>query len=318
MKNITRREFIAKSSILTLGLASTLNSAHAAHDELNIGYLPITDHLVIISSDLDSAKTKYQALKFSSWADLAQAFSSGSLDGAFLLAPLALKIYSQGVNIKALMAAHRNGSALVVGKNSKIESYAQLKGAKIAIPSKFSIHYILLCELLAKNNINLKDVKMIDMAPPEMVAQLARGGIDGFIVAEPFAFQAQSLGVGRVLVLSKDIRANHICCIFCASHKIYNNKELAKNIVATFVGGANFITNNPSEAANISKKYLGQKPELIDALLKEKDRVIYKHLVLQPNEIQSIAKSAEDLNLGEFKVDNFIDSTFINSLGIKS
>lgn len=314
----SRRMFLAKSSLITLGLAGMANGLKAADNSVKIGYLPITDHLVIIANALPNSKQQFSPLKFASWADLAQAFSSGSIDGAFLLAPLALKIHSQNVKIKALMAAHRNGSALVVAKNSKIDNFAKLKDAKIAIPSRFSIHYILLCELLAKNNIDLKDVKLIDMSPTEMVSQLATGGIDAFIVAEPFAIQAQSMGIGRVLILSKDIRANHVCCIFCTGEKIYANKELAGNLVSTFVNAADFITKNPSKAAEISKQFLGQKPEIIDALLKEKDRVIYKHLQLQPDEIALIAKNAKDLNLGNFSTDNFIDSSFISNLNLKS
>ncbi|MWV61416.1 twin-arginine translocation pathway signal protein [Helicobacter saguini] len=308
-----RRIFLKQGSILTLGLFGLLNNLQGAND-VKIGYLPITDHLVIIANALPDSKQKFTHLKFASWADIAQAFSSGAIDGAFLLAPLALKIHAQGVKIKALMAAHRNGSALVVSSKGNIDNVSKLKGSKIAIPSRFSIHYILLCELLAKNNIDLKDVKLIDMSPTEMVAQLATGGIDAFIVAEPFAIQAQTIGVGRVLILSKDIRANHICCLFCASENLYSDKNLATNLVSSFVNAANFITNNPSKASEISKQFLGQKPEIIDALLKQKDRVIYKHLKLQQDEVALIAKNAKDLNLGNFNVDNFIDSSFLDSV----
>ncbi|RDU63113.1 twin-arginine translocation pathway signal protein [Helicobacter didelphidarum] len=325
----TRRSFLIKSSFVGMGLIGAVTQGVCALDfesgfkmvsttstqdsvsMLKIGYLPITDHLLILSGSLPNATINYRALRFSSWADLAQTFSSGSLDAAFILAPLALKIYTQGIKMKAIMATHRHGSALVVGKNSHIDSYEKLKGAKIAIPSRFSIHYILLCELLTKNHIDLNGVKFIDMSPPEMVYSLSRNAIDGFIVAEPFAFQAERLNVGRVFVLTKDIRANHACCILCVNEQLYNDKESLKNLVDTFSNGVQFIYENPSQAAEISKQFLGQKPNLIDALLREKDRITYTHLKLQDEEIQEIAKNAQDLKLGQFKIEGFLDSDFV-------
>lgn len=309
---LTRREFLSQATLLSLGVGILPHTLQALDSVLKIGYLPITDHLLILSGSLPNAKLSFRPIKFASWADLAQSFSAQAIDAAFLLAPLAFKLHTQKVPIKALMAGHRNGSALVVGANSHIDSFIKLKGTRIAIPSRFSIHYILLCELLQKNNIKLNEVQFIDMAPPEMLSSLARGSIHGFIVAEPFAYQAQQSNVGRVLILTKDIRQNHVCCIFCVGEKLYNNKAITQNLVDTLINGQQFVLSNPQKIAELSKQFLGQKAELIQSLLQEQDRVSYKHLELSFAELQDIANNAKDLGLGNFNLDNFLDPSFMD------
>ncbi|WP_288644797.1 ABC transporter substrate-binding protein, partial [uncultured Helicobacter sp.] len=82
----------------TLGAFSFLGAQEFSAPK--IGYLPITDHLLIIAKELQDAN--FTPIKFSSWADLSEALRAGAIDGAFILTPLALKLKSQGAKIKAL------------------------------------------------------------------------------------------------------------------------------------------------------------------------------------------------------------------------
>lgn len=292
---------------------STQNTqAQGSSNLVKIGYLPITDHLLIIADNL--YPNTFSPLKFSSWADISQSFSAGSVDAAFLLAPLALKVASQNTNIKAVMAGHRNGSVLVVGKDSNINDVAGLKGKKIAIPSRFSIHYLLLVDLLKQHNISQNDVTLVDMAPPEMLFSLKSKAIDAYIVAEPFGVQAQKADIGKALLLSKDIKPNHICCILCVSDKLYKDSNTLKNLIENFAKTAVFIESNPDKAADISQKYLGQKPDIIDAIIKNDARITYKNLVIAQSEIDSIAKECKELNLGDLNRSGFLDTSIIESI----
>ncbi|QOQ97831.1 ABC transporter substrate-binding protein [Helicobacter winghamensis] len=315
---MTRRDFLQASS-LTLSAfvlnACSNDNKNANFKTLKIGYLPITDHLLVIAKDLK--QSDFTAVKFSSWADLSEALRSKSIDGAFILTPLALRLKSQGLDIKAILAAHRNGSALVIKKgvlhNREI---AQLKGLKIAIPSRFSTHYLLLANLLEQGGLSPKDVQLIDMAPTEMIFALRSNSIDGFIVAEPFCVQAETLGIADVFALSYEIINEHICCVLAFQNAVLTQRgnEVAR-LLGDFLDTADFINKNPKEASELSLKFLGQKSEVLENLLAQEKRVVYRNLKLQESDLEKTLQDIKkyEVDTLETSFSDFVDSSFVNA-----
>ena len=82
----------------------------AEKPEIKIGYLKITDHLILGVTDLKLKKgmekfehcTLEPVLK-NGWNEVADALSVKSLDGAFLLAPTAMDMFKAGVDLKLLL-----------------------------------------------------------------------------------------------------------------------------------------------------------------------------------------------------------------------
>ncbi len=311
---MNRRQFLYKTSILLTSFSFFgCNSVNVDSMDLKIGYLPITDHLLIISKYFGA---NFTPVKFASWADLSEALRAQTIDGAFILIPLVFKLISTGLHIKVLMATHRNGSALVVRKSIDYShNINALKGKKIAIPSRFSTHYLLLATLLAKESLTPSDINLIDMSPPEMVFALKAGNIDGFIVAEPFGFIAQELDLADVFILSKDIIDNHICCVLAFRQDIISTRrDEVQNIVIDFVNTADYIPYHLAESAEISQKFLGQKPTLISDLLSQDKRVVYQCLKLKKDDILHTLDSMERFGVGKFDIsfDDIVDSSFID------
>lgn len=309
---MTRRNFLLASSF-----ALPILSACSKTDfkTLKIGYLPITDHLLVIAKEFKGSD--FAPVKFSSWADLSEAMQSKSIDGAFILTPLALKLKSQGLDIKALLAAHRNGSALAIKKGLlKDKDITSLKGLKIAIPSRFSTHYLLLANLLEKGNLSPKDIQIVDMAPTEMVYALTANSIDGFIVAEPFCIQAETTNVADIFTLSHNIINNHICCVLALQNDIIAQKnESITRLIGDFLATADFIHKNPKEASNLSLKFFGHKKELIENLLAQDKRVIYENLKLQESDLARTLQDIKKYEIENFNIayDDFVDSRFIDA-----
>jgi NitT/TauT family transport system substrate-binding protein len=127
----------------------------------------------------------------------------------------------------------------------------------------------------------VRDLKIIDMAPPEMVNALATGRIHGFIVAEPFGAQAEAQKVGKILMLSKDIWHDHICCVLNLQEKLVQNYPgEVQELVFGFLRTATFIEANPQQAAKASTRILGQKPEIVERVLTTPaDRLTFRNLV---------------------------------------
>jgi NitT/TauT family transport system substrate-binding protein len=289
MNVLTRRQFVKLSAgailagSLGFGLMGCSSNNKQAGDKVNIklGYLPITDHLTLIGhGNYNFEKINIEPVKFSSWPEIAEALRADAIDAAFLLTPIGLTLRQQKVPVKAILLGHRNGSVLTVEAGDRINKVSDLAGKTIAIPSRFSTHYILLRRLLADNGLDPDGVKYLDMAPPEMVQSLAGKQIDGFIVAEPFGGQAEIQQVGKVLTLSKDIWSNHICCVLNIQESVIQaHPEAVQELVTGLVATGQFIEANRVDAAKQSVRYLGQKQEVVEFVLTNPlDRVTYNDL----------------------------------------
>jgi len=252
---------------------------------VRIGHLPITDHLILgVSQERDGdsfRNLELEPVKFKDWGSLVKELKLGNLDGAFILAPLAMKTELEGAETEVVLLGHRDGSALMIQTKSDINTASDFKDKTIAIPHVFSIHNVLLHKIVTEAGLDYEnDVNVIIMAPSDMPTSLMDGEIDGYIVAEPFGVRAEEYGYGKIFVLSKDVWGNHICCIFVVRKEFLNeNPRVVQELVNSFVRSAEFIEQNPDEAASIGRGFLGQPKKTIYAVLTNPvDRVSYKDL----------------------------------------
>ena len=114
-------------------------------------------------------------MRFNGWPELKEAFLSNDLQGTFILAPLAMKLREEGHKIKIVYLGHRDGTTLMVHKNSDIREIRDLRGKKVAIPNRYSNQYLILFKAFRDRGLNIKDIKMVEMAPPDMPAPQVAG-----------------------------------------------------------------------------------------------------------------------------------------------
>lgn len=322
---MNRREFLKASG---LALAATVTPglignvlAGGNKVSLKIGYLPITDHLLMIAAEREQFRTVgIKPVKFSSWPEIAEALKAGAIDGAFLLTPIGLTLRQKGVPVKVVLLGHRNGSVITVKNSGEINRIEDLKGKIVAVPSPFSTHNILLRKALTEKHIDpAHDLKIIDMAPPEMVNALATGRIHGYIVAEPFGAQAEAQKVGKVLTLSKDIWPNHICCVLNLRETVINSHpEAVQELVTGFTRTAAFIEASPTQAAKSSTKILGQRPEIIEKVLTSpRDRLTFLNLIPNKADFAATQEYMVKFGIARDKVDlaGYLDDRFARKAG---
>lgn len=313
-----RRDFFKSTATGALFLASPFVSslANTSKPTIKIGYLPITDHLTMIAHSLLEFKNfNLEAVKFSSWPELAEALRANAIQGAFALTPIGLTLKKKGAPIKAVLAGHRNGSVITVKDSPEFTKVEDLRGKNIAIPSRFSTHNLLIQKMLKDHGMDPnKDVRLIDMAPPEMVNALSTSSIDAFVVAEPFGAQADLHNIGKVLIHSKDIWKDHVCCTLNLREEVISTRpDITQELVNGFVQAANFIEANPKEAAKLSKRYLGQRKEVIEhVLMSSKDIVSYNNLLVTEYDLNSTQDLMVSFNIAKNRIDahDYLDSTF--------
>src|SRR5947208_6981272 len=101
---------------------------------------------------------------FQGFPEIKEALMSNKMQAAFMVAPMAIALRSQGVPVKIVYLGHRYGSAVVVDKDGPIKSVRDLAGHMIAVPSRFSDERLIIIKALKQNGLSVSDVKLVEMA----------------------------------------------------------------------------------------------------------------------------------------------------------
>src|SRR5262245_2900918 len=97
-----------------------------------------------------SGEGMFEPVRFSDFGRIQDALLSNQLQGTFILAPLAMSLKERGAPIRIVYLGHRDGTAMMVHKQSGIREVRQLKGKTIAIPSRYSNQHLILYKALEK------------------------------------------------------------------------------------------------------------------------------------------------------------------------
>src|SRR5947209_4886998 len=167
----------------------------------------------------------YEPVRFSGFPEIKESIISGHLPATFMLAPLAMKLRQQGVPIKIVYLGHRDGTALMVHKDSDIHRIEDLRGKTVAVPGRFSNQRLLLFRAFKERKLDIRDINMLEMAPPDMPVTLSVRAVDGITSGEPFMGQAELDGYGRVLYLTKDVWPEFISCVLAVHDDVIKNQR---------------------------------------------------------------------------------------------
>ena len=232
-----RRSFIANvgTAAAFASAASLSRTAYAAGSdapekkEIKIGFIPLTDCAsIVMASELkldEKYGVKFVLSKEASWAGVRDKLSNGEIDMAHVLYGLIygvqMGVGSPKKDMAVLMAINNNGQAISLSK--KLADKGAVDGASLAKlmkaePREYTFaqtfptgtHAMWLNYWLAANGINpLKDVKNITVPPPQMVANMRVGNMDGFCVGEPWNHRAIADGIGITAQTSQSIWKDH-------------------------------------------------------------------------------------------------------------
>jgi nitrate/nitrite transport system substrate-binding protein len=235
--DVTRRKIIHGAGLVAggsmLGLATggvwAAGSDKPEKEEVKIGFIPLTDCASVVMASVLGFDKKY-GVKFvlskeASWAGVRDKLSNGDLDAAHVLYGLLygvqMGIGGQKKDMAVLMGLNNNGQAITLSK--KIADKGGVDGPSLAklmqtdkreytfaqtFPT--GTHAMWLYYWLAANGINpMKDAKVITVPPPQMVANMRVGNMDGFCVGEPWGHRAIMDGVGITATTTQDIWKDH-------------------------------------------------------------------------------------------------------------
>lgn len=276
----SRRDLLKLATLLTAGGAAGLMSSFNAHastardSAVRVGYLPITDAAPLLIAHhngyfKEAGLGSEQPRLFRSWSQLVEAFISGQVDVVHLLSPMTIWArYSSKVPARIVAWNHINGSALTVSPS--VQTMTDLAGRRIAIPFWYSIHNVVLQDLLRQSGLNPvidkgqslgeRDVELVVMSPSDMLPALASGNIAGYIVAEPFNAAAEVMGVGKILRFTGDVWQDHACCtVFMHDRDLDERPDWSGAVVKGIVRAQQWITQNRQQTAAILARDSGNR-----------------------------------------------------------
>lgn len=289
--------------------------------ELAVGYLPVTCHLTCPVTDYatrtTTTTTRFISQRFSDFPTVVESLKTRKVDATFILAPLAMVLREQGVPIHIVYLGHRDGSTVIVPKQSTARTLRDLQGKTFARPSKFSNQYLVITKLMEDEGMRPGDIKFVDMAPPDMPSALAAGAIDAYFVGEPFAAKAELAGTGRVLYHAKDIWPHFISCVLVVRDElIAEHPEIVRDLVRGIAESGEWAERNRLAAARLvaRKDYYNQDRKLLEFVLTQPpDRVSYRQLAPTDEDMRAIMQYAIRAGIlhGPIDLGDLVDRRFI-------
>jgi NitT/TauT family transport system substrate-binding protein len=236
---------------------------------------------------------------FQGFPEIKEALISNQMQAGFMVAPMAIALRAQGVPVKIVYLGHRYGSATVVAKNGPVKTFADLKGRTIAIPSRFSDERLIIFRALAQNGMDARDVKMVEMAPPDVAGALAAGAVDAFSMGEPYPSQAEMAGFGRVLFHARQYWPDYISCVLVVREDVIQKRPEAVQVLVDGIARSGLWLENPPKrvarrehaADFVGRFYFRQDPRLLKwALTRPVERVQYQPLTPLRKDFELIVK----------------------------
>jgi nitrate/nitrite transport system substrate-binding protein len=238
----SRRDFMKKGAtllgagaLMSLVDPSIRSGAWAAGSdapektEVKIGFIPLTDCASVVIASVMGFDKKYGIKiipsKEASWAGVRDKLVNGELDAAHVLYGLMygvqMGIGGQKKDMAVLMSLNNNGQAITL--SNQLKAKGAVDGTSLAAlikkePREYTFaqtfptgtHAMWLYYWLASYGVNpFTEVKNITVPPPQMIANMRVGNMDGYCVGEPWGARAIRDNVGFTAVTTQDIWKDH-------------------------------------------------------------------------------------------------------------
>jgi nitrate/nitrite transport system substrate-binding protein len=250
--------------------------------DLSVGFIPITCATPIIMAEPLGFYKKYglnaSVKRAAGWAMIRDWAINGEVDAAHMLTPMPLAI-SLGVGsipkpFYMPAVENINGQAITLHiKHKNAKTAADMKGFRFCVPFDYSMHNYLLRYYLAEGGVHPdKDVQIRVVPPPEMVANLKAGNVDGYLAPDPFNQRAVYENAGFIFKLSKEIWDRHPCCAFTVSQEFATKYPNTFGALFRAIVDATHYASDPAHRKEIAAaiaptNYLNQPVTVLEQVL---------------------------------------------------
>ena len=266
---ITTKSLVLSSAIATAMLLSGCVAKQEHTITLNIGFqkygvLPIVKAQGSLEQALKAQGVAVKWVEFPAGPQLLEGLNVGSV--VFGESGEAPPIFAQAANSNLVYIANQPasplGEALVVQKDSNIQSVADLKGKRVALNKGSNVHYLLL-KVLEANHLQLSDIEVVYLPPSDARAAFERGAVDAWVIWDPFLAAAEHQIGARALVTGENLVSNHQ--FYLADRQFaQDNPEILNTVVKTLNTTTQWVKDHQTDAAKLLQKPTGLEFEILN------------------------------------------------------
>ena len=269
--------------------------------------------------DVTLAESAAEFSKYNGWPELKESFMAGKVRAAYLLAPMVMDLVDSGVAAKIVSLGHRSGAVIMVRTDSPVKTIKDLRGRRIAIPSRFAVDHLFVRRMLKEHGMTARDVDLVEMAPPEMPAALYARQVDAYATGEPFGAVGEVGGYARILYMTRDKWPNYVCCVLTVHQDLIDRERpLVQQLVNHVLSAGAWLETaqaNRDLAAEIAGRptLFNQQPAILKHVLTNpRDRVTYADLRLIQSEMDDLMEAALEAGIIRKRIAyaRYVDESF--------
>jgi NitT/TauT family transport system substrate-binding protein len=318
--NPSRRRLLKAAAALPLAPGA----AWAQQEKLVVGGLPVTCNLTLpVACEAAGPRARFTYNKYSGWAELKESLMTGRVPAAYMLAPLVMDLADSRIPLKIVSLGHRSGASIMVRADAPLRTFRDLKGKSVAIPSRFAVDYLFLRKMLAREGMTVRDIDIVEMAPPDMPAALYARAVDAYCTGEPFGAAAEQAGYARPLALTRDQWRNYICCVLTVRDDLIQNQPgLVQELVNYIQASGSWLDASPAhreKAVQIAARraYFNQDPKVLRFVMNNPaDRVTYGDLRMIRSEFDELMQLSVEARTLRRPVayERYVDERFVRNI----
>lgn len=255
-----------KVTLLSASLATIMLLSGCAKQQetttLNIGYqkyglLPIIKERGDLDKALKQKGVNIKWVEFPAGPQLLEGLNVGSV--SFGEAGEAPPIFAQAANSNLVYIANQpaapKAEALIVPKDSSIQSIQDLKGKRVVLNKGSNVHYLLL-KVLEANHLKLEDIQVVYLPPADARAAFEKGAVDAWVIWDPFFASAEKQLGAKVLATGENLVSNHQ--FYLADRKFAEqHPDLLKAVVNELNTTTQWVSQHQADAAKLLEKPTG-------------------------------------------------------------
>jgi sulfonate transport system substrate-binding protein len=209
-------ERLVATAVLSMSIALAGVGASYGQDKVvrigfqKYGKLVLLKSKGTLEDKLKAAGYKVVWTEFPSGPPLLEALNVGAID--FGNTGEAPPIFAQAAGAPIQYVAYEppapKGEAILVPKDSKLTSVADLRGKKIALNKGSNVHYLLV-KALEKAGVRYSEVEPVFLAPADARAAFERGAVDAWVIWDPFQAAAEAATGARTLADGAGVVSNY-------------------------------------------------------------------------------------------------------------
>jgi sulfonate transport system substrate-binding protein len=257
---------------LTLALGLAALPSLAAEDVLRIGYQKSSGILIILKGKgtlekaLAPLGVEVQWHEFSSGLPLLEGVNVGSIDLSADVAET-VPLFAQAAGAKLTYLVQETPSptaqAIVVAKDSPIETVAELKGQKVGVAKAAGAHYLLL-RSLEENGLGFKDVDTAYLQPADGRAAFEKGAIAAWAIWDPFLATVQTKSGARLLIDGEKAGVGYRRFYLASTPYAERRPDVLGKVVEELRKTGQWIKRNPKDAAKFHAPLIGLDPATVE------------------------------------------------------